>query len=111
MTNVLPGFNINFTNYTENIQHLPKTPEILRKFIVERGNLFLFYYSTRQNIEWLFIQIPSLSIISPLTHPPHCHRIPPNMQNSLNSTKHGLGTMTMTTTSGINREAFVVGQK
>jgi len=25
--------------------------------------------------------------------------------------KHGLGTMTMTTTSGKNREAFVVGQK
>jgi len=33
------------------------------------------------------------------------------MQNILNSTKHGLGTMTMTTTSGKHREAFVLGQK
>jgi hypothetical protein len=34
------------------------------------------------------------------------------MYSNFNSTKHGLGTMTMTTTSGkFHREAFVLGQK
>ena len=41
----------------------------------------------------------------PLTYSLHSHRIPPNMN------KHGLGTMTMTMTSGKNREAFVLGKK
>ena len=41
-----------------------------------------------------------------LTNSLHRHRIPPNMFNKL-----GFGTMTMTTTSGNNREAFVFGQR
>ena len=43
--------------------------------------------------------------LKPLTHSHGSHRIPPNMH------KHGLGTMTMTTTSGNHREVFVLGQK
>jgi hypothetical protein len=39
-----------------------------------------------------------------LTHFIHGHRIPPNMY------KHGFGTMSMTTTSGLSREGFVIGQ-
>ncbi len=33
------------------------------------------------------------------------------MYSLLNHAKHGMGTMTMTTTSGKFREAFVLGQK
>jgi hypothetical protein len=49
-------------------------------------------------------QLDAVDIFSLLTHLSLSHRIPPNMN------KHGLGTMTMTTTSGKNREAFVLGQ-
>jgi hypothetical protein len=45
------------------------------------------------------------SVYQTLTHSHHWHRIPPNMN------KHGLGTMTMTTTSGYHREAIVHGLK
>lgn len=52
------------------------------------------------------VHIENFNALSfPLTYSLHSHRIPPNMN------KHGLGTMTMTTTSGKNREAFVLGKK
>ena len=44
------------------------------------------------------------SILYLLTNFVYRHRIPPNMS------KHGFGTMPMTTTSGLPREGFVLGQ-
>jgi hypothetical protein len=87
------------------------SPDYRRKRKFVKGVDFRFGYGERLHFDVQVFTHPA----KPLTHPLPCHRIRPNMHSTLysnlNSTKHGLGTMTMTTTSGKLREAFVVGQK
>jgi len=76
------------------------SPDYRRKRQSVKGEFFRFGEFKR--LHFVFIE----NHLFPLTNPHPSHRIAPNMQNLCFGTM-----MTMTTTSGTHREAFVLGQK